>query len=186
MRRFATILSVACLLMTAGNALAADYGWKLSGSSTDPNANTGAAIGGTPFTVYLWLDCTNFDGMSACEFSLQTTWFNAGFTPSAALGVLNAGNSTDLLLAVGGCPMAGSIMGSWVFIDFTGLGASACLVNSPGGENGTVDCDTVDPQIHPNAVVGYSTDATPPCTLDLCTTVAVEPSTWGGLKGLYR
>ena len=140
--------------------------------------------GAAPFSVYLHLECANVDGMSAAEFSLSSNFFNAGFTPLA--GALNAGDSVNLLLAVGGCPGAGTVLGQWTFLDFTGLGGNACLVNSPGGVNGTVDCDVVNPQVNANAVTGYTTDGSSPCTTDTCTTVSVEAQSWGGVKSLYR
>ena len=102
-----TIRIALITFLIAGSASAEDYGWSLSGSSTDPNVNTGVAAASVPFNVYLWLVCSapansppQGDGISAVEFSLSTNLFNAGFTPLG--GALNAGDGTDLLLAVGG------------------------------------------------------------------------------------
>ena len=102
-------------------------------------------------------------------------------------GALNAGDGTDLLLAVGGCPVADYLMGNWQFLDFTGLGGNACLVPSPGGTNASVDCDTLNPQVWPNAINGYSTDGSTPCVTGDCSEiVSVEDASWGSIKGLYR
>ena len=111
-----TIWIALITFLIAGSAPAEDYGWSLSGSSTDPNVNTGPAVASTPFFVYLWLVCSPIDGISATEFSMSTGFFDAGFTPLN--GVLNAGNSVDLLLAVGGL----------LFINFQGARDTIRLV----------------------------------------------------------
>lgn len=45
--------------------------------------------------------------------------------------------------------------------------ASLCIVDSPGGNNITVDCDFANPTPWPNATIGYSIDG-PPCQEGSC------------------
>ena len=195
MKRVLTIVSLLSLAVAPGAVASGamahppyHYGWSLSGSSTDPNVNTAPATAlGEPFQVYLWLSCTPTPnrGLIAVEFSLQSSFFNAGFTTMG--GALNAGDSVDLLLAVGGCPVAPFLIGAWTFQDLSGLGGNACLGLSPGGTNGTVDCDTVCFGIHANAVEGFTTDGSNPCAVGTCESpVSVEDASWGSIKGLHR
>ena len=51
MKRILTALFVLSLLTTS-SAVAADYGWSLSNSSTDPTQNTGAPTPGALTQVY--------------------------------------------------------------------------------------------------------------------------------------
>ena len=87
-----------------GYGIAIPYGWSISHSSTDPNWNTGALE--SPIDhLYLWLDCSVLDGMTAAEFAIETTGdnlFHVATTPMG--GVLNAGTFDQPLFAVGGCP----------------------------------------------------------------------------------
>lgn len=80
-----------------------NYGWSISSSSVDPSVNQGALPIGLG-TLYLWLDCTEVDGMTAVEFGLQDSpeLTLLGLTPLN--GALNAGTAHEPLLAVGGCP----------------------------------------------------------------------------------
>ncbi|GJM43709.1 MAG: hypothetical protein DHS20C21_05510 [Gemmatimonadota bacterium] len=183
------ILTIACLLslVVASGAMAEDYGWRLSFSNTDPADSTATVPATTPHSVYLWLNCTNLDGMSAAEFTAQfpAGFFGHGFTPMN--GVLNAGNATNLLLAVGGCPMRPFLAGEFgPYLDFTGAGGSWCLVPSPTGNNVTVDCDPVSPIAHDNAITGCATNGNAICRTGTCEPVSVEGTSWGSIKTLYR
>ncbi|GJM43508.1 MAG: hypothetical protein DHS20C21_03500 [Gemmatimonadota bacterium] len=181
------IVVAALLLAVVPSAIAADYGWNLSGSATDPWVNMGEVVAGEPFQLYLWLACSPHDGMAAAEFSLVHTYVNGGFTPLH--GALNAGNSTDLLLAIGGCPVGPVLVGVWSLIDFVAEGGQACLGPSPGGLNATVDCDPIDPQPRENAVVGHGTNGVYPCQfggIEHCVGTGRGGLTWGETKALYR
>jgi hypothetical protein len=187
MKRILTIAFALTLL--ASSAFAEDYQWTLSLSNTDPFVNTGAPVAGL-VPVYLWL-AGNVPGLpdpgcaAAAEFDMDiTNWSNFGFSPVA--GVLNAGNENALLLAIGGCPQGPFLAGSFNLFDGTGAGGDACLVPSAAnGFNVTVDCDPIAPQNHDNAIIGVSTIGDP-CEVGQLGEVAVEASTWGALKGLYR
>ena len=183
MRKMLPLMVLASIL-SVSMARAADYGWHISASSTDPLVNTSIPQSGLG-TIYLWLSCTTIDGLASVEFDLQSAGFIiTGFTPMN--GALNAGDNTHLLLAVGGCPRENFLIGNWGFFDPSGLGGNACLVNSAAnGWNVSVDCDTVNPTTHPNAVGGFASDGSTQCATDLCT-VAVESETWGGIKTMYR
>jgi hypothetical protein len=51
----------------------------------------------------------------------------------------------------------------------------------------TVNCDQLAPKAYSHAAIGASTNGTGTCaTPDSCATVAVEATTWGGVKALYR
>ncbi|MCA9729214.1 MAG: hypothetical protein KC729_16120 [Candidatus Eisenbacteria bacterium] len=180
------ILTIAfALTLVASSAFALDYGWSISGSSTDARVNTGDIAPGLPGSVYLWLTCTTVDGVSAMEarVDVQGLLF-LSFTPMN--GALNAGAGQELLLAVGGCPREDFLIGSISVLNL-GTGGSLCLVPSTAnGFNVTVDCDAVNPVTHENAVAGFATTGLTFCdTSDQCT-VSVEDTSWGNIKGLYR
>jgi hypothetical protein len=180
MKRVLTI--VAALLVAAVPASAERYGWTISSSAVDPNVNTGP-VTGAPLTLFLWLACAPDGGMSAAEFNLQTPpgVFNFGFTPQN--GFLNAGGASNLLLAVGGCPAGPVVAGSWAV--FNTLAGSYCLISGPANF-GTVDCSPTNPQVWAITQVGYGAGVPPTCVDVLCPPVAVESSSWGSLKSLYR
>ncbi|GJM43710.1 MAG: hypothetical protein DHS20C21_05520 [Gemmatimonadota bacterium] len=186
MKRILTIVSVLSIVM-ASSAMAEDYGWSLSFSDTDPNVQAANVPATTPHSVYLWMACTQADGMSAAEFSavFPAGFFGHGFTPLN--GVLNAGDANNLLLAVGGCPVGPFLAGQFgPYLDFTGAGGAWCLVASPTGNNVTVDCDPVSPVANANAIVGCATNGNVACNTGACGTVSVEDSSWGSIKTLYR
>ena len=184
MKRILTIVSVLAFVI-ASSAMAEDYGWSLSASNTDPSVNT-AAPTGTPasINVYLWLDCVNPAlGAGAMECALQITGFFPGsFT--ALNGALATG-APDLLLAIP-CATTPTLLGQQGVLDF-GTGGTVCMVNSSNGNNVTVDCDPLDPQLHAHAIHGFSSIVgTDPCQSGSCTIVSVEQSSWGSIKDLYR
>ena len=192
MKRISTMIAFALLCAcTPAVAQTNLYGWTISDSNSNPFSNTGP-VPGAPLTLYLWLDCVTNDGMSAMEadFSVPAGVSVFGFNPTN--GFLNAGNSTYLLLAVGGCPgSAGGtaiplVAGSWSV--FGAVAGSYCLVPSGAtGTLGTVDC-SITPAVWPIRQVGYGTGGAPSCDQSspaLCVT-AVEGNSWGAVKSLYR
>lgn len=75
---------------------------------------------------------------------------------------MNAGNATDLLLGVPGCPDS-LVLGSFAVWD---SGGTLCLAPSGNGWIAAVDCDPVDPEEHADpAVVGFATDGSIPCAV---------------------
>jgi hypothetical protein len=182
MKRILTIVSALSLLVASG-AMAEDYGWSISLSSTSPSANTGTHPVGAPFSLYLWLDCTLADGVSAMEADLSTAMIFTGYTPIHPSNNFGAGNA--LQLGVGGCPFGSTLIGSLGMIAFT-PGQSACLVPSAAnGLNVSVDC-TPQANQWPNAIVGYADAGLTPCITGDCTPTAIESGTWGSIKSLYR
>ena len=181
MKKILTIVFATLLLSNA--AFAADYGWSISGSSTDPEINSGSVAPGLPANLYLWLNCSPVDGISAVEADVQVNGLLfLSFVPLN--GVLNAGASTALLLAVGGCPTAPFLAGSLSVLNL-GAGGDICLVPSAAnGTNGSVNCDSVNPLLFDNAIAGFSTSGAGCVSMD-CTT-SVESTSWSEVKGLYR
>jgi hypothetical protein len=183
MKRTVTILAAAAVLLASASAFAANnYGWSLSGSPSAPCVSNGPA--GQITTLALWYVYNTGDGMSAMEADLVLSpgITNFGFTP--ANGFLNAGNATNLLLAVGGCPSSRCSRVWTLFDAIVGLRrASAARV---------VDA-TCSIAGDPHGVTGFGTGANPACGVvfaggDGCNppVVSVESSTWGSLKALYR
>jgi hypothetical protein len=171
------LISAACIGMPA-HATAAVYCWSVSHSSVDPFVNTGVPNGSLD-TLFLWLAQSN-EGMASAEIELQSA-------PGAILsfnvmnGFLNAGNTTHLLLAVGGCPSAPIVAGS--ILIFHAASLSVCL----GGANVTVDC-SINPQAWPNDWIGYADAGVPPCSSgrSYCGTDSIEDASWGRIKSTYR
>jgi hypothetical protein len=186
MKRFMTIVSVLAVLSLAGSAFAEyEYGWTVSNSPTDPLANTGASTPGI-VNYYLWFYCSTTDGMSAAEFNGAATGGIIPLAFTATNGFLNAGGATNLLLAVGGCPLGPVSAGFWLCQEI-GPG-ELCIVPAGNGNNVTVDCRT-SPAAWDNDVRGFSSVGEP-CGVaiaDLCLPqVSVEDESWGSIKGLYR
>jgi hypothetical protein len=182
--------ALAMVVMMAPTSQATDfqYGWTISNSIASPFSNTGPFVPGLG-TLYIWYECSVKDGMSAAEMAFLT--LNAAnvtlaFTPLN--GFLNAGTTTEWLLAVGSCP-AGPVV----------AGQMLCLMNAPGefcivpsaanGINVTVDCSP-NPQTHTNSTVGFAHDGAVLLCNDLspelCNVVSVDQTSWGQVKGLYR
>lgn len=180
-----TVLLAALLtFVSASGAMAVGapvYSWRLSLSDVDPDVIEGPAFPGFG-TVYLWLSCNAFDGAAAFGGHVTATGgaFIAGFAPTP--GVLNAGNATDLLLAIGGCPDGPFRAGSFTVI---GTATDMCMDNPV-----TVDCDQINPLEFASAFTGLSAGGGSVCEFGniFCETgpTAVEESSWGSLKSLYR
>jgi hypothetical protein len=182
MKRFLTIVSALCICATlASNANAQiRYGWTVSNSQTDPLSNGGLPNGGTD-NLYLWFYCSS-EGMAAAEMTLESTPPGQVLAFNVMNGYLNAGNATNLLLAVGGCPIAPVVAGAILILHFAPL--AVCLT----GANVTVDCST-DPSAWPHDIRGYADAGLPLCLNDSifpCHTDSVEESSWGSIKSLYR
>ncbi|MAF26797.1 MAG: hypothetical protein QGH59_09215 [Gemmatimonadota bacterium] len=183
MKRFMTILAVLSVLVLATSATAEVYGWTISGSATDPFVNTGTpafAVGF--FTLHFVCDS---DGMSAAEFDIGGTMTVYAFTPLN--GYLNAGGATNLMLAVGGCPVGPLAAGTVMALDLGG--AIYPMDSAANALNVTVNCAATD--MFDNNYIGYSTDGSAPVSnvadaSALCVGTGVEPSNWGAIKGLYR
>jgi hypothetical protein len=113
----------------------------ISASAVDPFENT-AAPAGAPRQLHLWVTCAD-EGVSALEV---TTLPSGGLTVVAfAPGqyVLNAGDASHLLLAVGGCPVETPFrLGSWTVID---EGGSLCLGEQPPALFAVVECRLPNP-----------------------------------------
>jgi hypothetical protein len=79
------------------------------------------------------------------------------------------------------CPAAPSLVGTLLVLD---TGGTLCP-----GEITAVDCDN---NVWPSGSTGWSSDGSPPCEhfvdgMSGCLgPVAVEQTTWGGVKSLYR
>ncbi len=102
-------------------------------------------------------------------------------------GFLNAGTSTDLLLAVGGCPTGPIPAGYWFALMNT-FGWEFCL----GGNNVAVDC-TVIPSAYPNDHIGFTNNSPipAPCCYNFgfcgtCIPISIESESWGSIKSMYR
>jgi hypothetical protein len=124
--------------------------------------------------------------MSAADMTLEVRPPEAvsvlAFNP--ANGYLNAGNATRLLLAVGGCPNGFIVAGSWLLLP----GVSSwelCLA----GKGLTVDCQ-INPVAFEHKSIGFlnggSSYTCPTMLDDECDGIAVEPTSWGKMKSLYR
>jgi len=161
------------------------YGWGISASLVDPYVNTVPVAPGLQ-TSYLWLLCSSTDmGITSAKFSLVTTNpANQILNFNTMNGFLNAGNNTNLLLAVGGCP-SGPVVAGAILMLMSGPGSLCINVAANGGE-GTVDC-LPTPTLHPMDWIGLGFGNTP-CVEDYpCTNpTPLDPSSWGRIKSYYR
>ncbi len=119
--------------------------------------------------------------MAAAEFGLCATGMTV-LALNAMNGFLNAGTSTELLLAVGGCPHGSIVAGGILVLDLPG---DICpCASAANGLNVTVECGTL--ALIPNDYWGYSNSGSPCQTPDLCFSFSVEDESWGSTKSLYR
>lgn len=191
MKRFLTIcaaLAVTLLVASPSRATDYQYGWTISGSATDPFANTGAFAGGL-LTLYVWYQCSVKDGMSAAEFDLQSVnGANTILAFNVMNGFLNAGTATAPLLAVGSCP-TGPVAAGNILVLSNAAGEYCIVPSAANGYNGTVDCAQA-PSLHTNKTTGFSNTGSPPSCDErnplLCNPVSVDATSWGQVKGLYR
>ncbi len=104
---------------------------------------------------------------------------------NTANGFLNAGNATGLLLAVGGCPSGPINAGSWLAVPVLPAW-QFCL----GGNRLSVDCQ-INPVAWLSDVKGFANGGGFLICIegmnDDCGGLdAVESSSWGKVKTLYR
>lgn len=180
------LLFVATLVVGLGASAPADaenrYGWTISASSTDPFQNTGTATNALT-TLYLWFQCSTDDGMSAAEFAIEATG-PAHVGTLAMNGFLNAGGTTNLLLAVGGCPEGPVVAANLLVIDLPG---TLCFAPTPGtGNRGTVDCRDPVPELWSLDWIGYDSRGTTACRGGTLCDSPLDPQAWGQVKGRYR
>jgi hypothetical protein len=181
MKRLMTLLFV---LAFATSVSAGGFGWSLSDSTSDPLSNTGTPVAGL-VNLYLYYYCSQIaEGLASAEFDLSASMAPLSFT--AENGFLNAGGATNLLLAVGGCPAGPVRAGYFLIYDAAGTGFNACLVASAAnGLNVSVNCVALD--TWENDYIGYANDGSTPCEDGTrCGTTAVEDTSWGAVKSLYR
>src|SRR5262245_52014898 len=116
MKRWYILAAFAIVLgqMAVAQAQTFRYGWTVSKSNADPFVNTGSPTGGVD-TLFLWFQCNVGDGISAADFA-ATGSLAPPLAFNVSNGFLNAGNATALLLAVGGCPAAPIVAGSWLVL----------------------------------------------------------------------
>lgn len=180
------VAAAALLAVVAGPLpAAAEYGWRISGSSDTPHENEGQPPPG-PFHLYLWLECSSGDGMSAAEFALDPPPGVDVLEFAPRGGFLNGGTFRELQLAVGGCPAGPVLAGVWTLS--APAPGSYCLAAAAGRVVvGTVDCDPQRPSLHASHQVGYGAWSAPACDDGpLCATTGNVPESWGRMKGLYR
>jgi hypothetical protein len=189
MKLLITILSVIAVLALPASSFAqpaAPYAWTISASATSPFVNTTSPTGGVA-TYRLWLNCADLpgslqDGMAAAEFAVVSV----GVTHLATTpvnGFLNAGSTTNLLLAVGACPGGPVVAADLLVLSLPG---TMSLAPSSTQTKGTVDCSP-NPSLWPIDWIGLGVGLPPlgkgPAD---CAPVSVEEGTWGQIKGLYR
>ncbi|MBZ0269414.1 hypothetical protein K8I85_14765, partial [bacterium] len=90
-----------------------EYGWSISGSRTDPYQNVRPLSAGAD-TLFLFLLCSRFDGAAAAHIvpapsDSSLLLLDVHFQDN----VLNAGTTTDLQLAIGGCPRDPALIASF-------------------------------------------------------------------------
>jgi hypothetical protein len=188
MKRFMTVVAVLSTLALASTAVAGEFGWTVSSSSTDAFAHIGSPAG-TPqlITLYLWIACdTGVTGAAASEFGLSSTGV---ITVSGVVGsqpqFLFTGSVTDLLGAFGGGPGGGTMVGIVTAFD-QGTGGGVCFV--PSASNGRNITVGVDGNGYDNDYIGYDSAGGVPCESPaFCDVpVSVESGSWGSIKSLYR
>ncbi|MGH2570851.1 MAG: hypothetical protein ACRDGR_06475 [bacterium] len=157
------------------------YGWTISNSSTNPLANTGTATSSVT-SLYLWFYCSGSEGMAAAEFDIEASGISHLATTTMN-GFLNAGGTSNLLLAVGGCPEGPVLAANLLVLDAPG---TLCLVPSAAnGVRGTVDCDELRPSLWNVDWIGYSSrgDA---CRVGVLCDSPLESQAWSQVKSRYR
>ena len=150
--------AVVASLIAATPVSAAQYGWSISASQSDPRVQTGGVAVGVA-SLYLWYECNLDDGMSTAEFGVQYSGNIIPLAFNAMNGFANAGTATNLLLYVGGCPAAPIVAGQLLVL-YNGGPASACIVPSIAGGRNTVDCT---PAAWPIRAVGWDALSPPAC-----------------------
>lgn len=148
------------------------YNFSISASNTDPFVNSAPPTGGIR-DIYLWMTCGE-EGIAAFQGSTAGSLAPLSFTPLP--GIYNAGNATDLLLAIPGCPTGESInllLGSWLVND---QGGDLCFALTEGDDLfAAVDCDSLVPTLSLDPrVLGFASSGTP-CILDVNPCIGTPP-----------
>jgi hypothetical protein len=112
--------------------------------------------------------------MAAVDLTLSATGGYSILAANTQNGYLNAGSATNLLLAVGGCPVP-EILAVDLLVSDGGTPGEICLT----GNALTVDCGPNN--AYDSDWTGCNSMGTTPCS-----TISVDPVTWGGVKALYR
>jgi hypothetical protein len=169
-----------------GLVIPAPYGWTISSSSVNPYQNTGVPTGAQGL-LYLWYACCRSPlpgGMSAVEFDLESVGIeHLATTP--VNGFLNAGSTTWILMAIGGCACGPRVAAELLVID--NPGTMAIVPSAVTGTKGVVDC-ALDPNLLPLDWIGYDSLGGIPCfkgDVD-CGPIAVEATSWSKIKSFYR
>ena len=117
------------------------YGWMVSSSSTDPCVNSGAFPPSGLIELHVWYAYNTTLGLGGAALTASTNPPGAVnlLAFNAANGFINAGTTTELLLAVGECPNAPLRAGTWICVP-TVANWELCLGS---GENVSVNCDPV-------------------------------------------
>lgn len=147
------------MVCSASAAAHAGYEFSLSASSNDPQQNAAPPAAGY-HSIYLWATCID-DGLAAFEAELETSVAPLGFVPLN--GVLNAGTSVSLLLAIPDCPFGIEVnhaLGYWTVLD-AGGGVSLCLGPSANGPPAAIDCATTPTATIDVVVRGFSSSGQP-------------------------
>jgi hypothetical protein len=119
MKRLLPIVLIASLLFATAPAIGdPQYGWMVSKSSTEPCVNSGTFSPGGIIELFLWYAYNTTEGITASAMTATVDPPGAlnllGF--NVAGGIINAGTTTDLLLAMGGCPNAPFVVGKWIAV----------------------------------------------------------------------
>jgi len=164
-------------------------GWTISGSDADPYETVVTLSPGVS-TVYLWLACAGYpvNGISAAEFGIATSPELIHLATTPRNGFLNAGGISNVLLAVGGCPLGPIVAADLTVFSPAGGPATMCFVPSIDGYSVVVDCQIPNPGLWPFDWQGLAANGAVTCFAgDLCSgPVSVQPLTWGRLKSLYH
>jgi hypothetical protein len=181
-KRFLLAATIATSLgAPPGRATQNSYGWTISNSAADPLSNTGTATS-TVTNLYLWFYCSGTEGMSAAEFDLEASGITHLATTTVN-GFLNAGGTSSLLLAVGGCPDGPVLAANLLVLDAPG---TLCFVPSAAnGVRGTVDCDELRPSLWNVDWIGYSSRGEA-CRAGVLCDTGLSAQAWGEVKGRYR
>jgi hypothetical protein len=166
--------------------VAAPFGWTISASSVDPYDNATEATS-TLRTLYLWYACCRYPipgGMTAVEFGLESVGL-VHLSTNPVNGFLNAGSTTYILMAVGGCPCGPIVAAELMVID--NPGTMTIIPSIETGNKGGVNCGN-HPVLLPIDWIGYDNVGEFPCfkgEVD-CGPISVESASWGKIKSLYR
>jgi hypothetical protein len=199
------VAPLAVAVVLAGNVALANCPhsrWAISASETEPDVAWGDPSGApTTVTLYLWLGCTMFSGVTVAEFGLEGTLPVLDFIPRN--GFTNAGTPPNLALTAPGCLLDQvPVVAGEILVHDSGSGGTLCLGQSDNGWMDAADCDGF---LWPMAYWGFTSDGTPLCALgeyeggeDPCAcdfqvpsvpTSAGEPletGSWGRTKSRYR